>query len=228
MITEFARGEHDMGYPDSIDHDAEIVYEYHRMGMPLQPAEAIFALCSLDKRVAERAAQLFLDGYGSYLIYSGGLGRLTADRFTEPEAVVFAKIARSMGVPDDRIIVECKSTNTGENIRFTHSLLQQSAHIPRSFILVQKPYMERRTYATFLKQWPDSNVTFTVTSPQLSFSEYPDAQNPRDLVINIMVGDLVRIREYPAKGFQVSQDIPTNVWAAGQRLLVKGFNRQLP
>lgn len=217
-----------MGKQDDINHDAEVVYEYHRMRMTLKPAEAIFALCSLDKRVAERAAQLFLDGYGSYLIYSGGSGRLTADRFTEPEAQVFAKVARSMGVPDDRIIVECNSTNTGENIRFTHSLLQESGHSPRSLILVQKPYMERRTYATFSKQWPDSNVCFTVTSPQLGFYSYPDADNPRDLVISVMVGDLVRIREYPTKGFQIPQDIPAHVWAAGQRLIAKGFDGHLP
>ena len=219
---------HTMRLQSEIDRDAETVYEYHRMGMHLRPADAIFALCSLDKRVAERAAQLFLDGFGSYLIYSGGVGKLTENRFTKPEAQIFAEVARSMGVPDDRIMVECKSTNTGENIRFTHSLLQQSDYNPRSFILVQKPYMERRTFATFSKQWPDANVSFTVTSPQLSFSEYPDAENPRDLVINIMVGDLVRIRDYPAKGFQIPQEIPAHVWAAGQRLIAEGFDGHLP
>jgi uncharacterized SAM-binding protein YcdF (DUF218 family) len=217
-----------MGQQDNIELDAVTVYEYHRMGMRLQRADSIFALCSLDIRVAEYAARLFLDGYGSYLIYSGGVGKLTANRFAKPEAEIFADIARAMGVPDDRIIVESKSTNTGENIRFTHALLQQGGHDPRSFILVQKPYMERRTYATFMKQWPDQDVTFTVSSPQLSFSEYPDGENPRDLVINIMVGDLVRIRDYPTKGFQIPQDIPADVWAAGQRLIANGFNGHLP
>ena len=228
MTTKLYQWHTIMGQQNDINHDAETVYEYHRMGMRLQPADVIFALCSLDKRVAERAAQLFLDGYGSYLIYSGGVGKLTANRFTEPEAQIFARVARSMGVPHDRIIVEDKSTNTGENVRFTYALLQQSGLNTRSFILVQKPYMERRTYATFAKQWPDPTVAFTVTSPQLSLSEYPDAENPRDLVINIMVGDLVRIRDYPAKGFQIPQDIPAHVWAAGQRLIDQGFDGHLP
>jgi hypothetical protein len=99
-------------------------------------------------------------------------------------------------------------------------------------VLVQKPYMERRTYATFCKQWPSSGdgekerPEFTVTSPQLSFAKYPDADSPRDLVINAMVGDLVRIREYPARGFQIPQDIPDEVWEAGQRLIAAGFNGQ--
>lgn len=211
-----------------VERQAVMVYEYHRMGMRPRPADAIFALCSLDTRVAERAAQLFLDGYGSHLIYSGGVGKLTAGRFAKPEAQIFADIARSMGVPDDRIIVEDKSTNTGENVRFTYAMLQQRGHDLQSFILVQKPYMERRTYATFVKQWPDPKVGFTVTSPQLSFAEYPDAENPRDLVINVMVGDLVRIRDYPAKGFQIPQDIPADVWTAGQRLIADGFDSHLP
>jgi uncharacterized SAM-binding protein YcdF (DUF218 family) len=211
-----------------VEKDAIVVYQYHRMGMKLETADAIFALCSLDTRVAEYAAQLYLDGLGSYLIYSGGAGKLTENRFAKPEAEVFADIARTMGVPDDKIIVEPKSTNTGENVRFTHAELERRGLRPQSLILVQKPYMERRTYATFKKQWPDLNTVFSVSSPQLSFQDYPNAENPRDLVINIMVGDLIRIKEYPEKGFQIAQDIPDEVWSASQRLVAAGFTEHLP
>ncbi|KAL8376822.1 hypothetical protein RB595_007781 [Gaeumannomyces hyphopodioides] len=232
-----------------IARDAELVYNYHRMGMPLRPADAIFCLCSLDLRVAERAAQLLLDGLAGPdgpLIFSGGSGKLTEGRFAQPEAEVFAAVARRMGVPESRILVEPRSTNTGENVRFTRELLRHCGLSPRSFVLVQKPYMERRTYATFCRQWSSvaasasGSVTeegegqqqqqpeFTVTSPQMPFAEYPDADNPRDLVINIMVGDLVRIRTYPALGFQTPQDIPDEVWEAGQRLIAAGFDGHLP
>ncbi|KAF6822390.1 duf218 domain-containing protein [Colletotrichum musicola] len=210
------------------DRDSEIVYNYHRMQMPLRPASAVFCLCSLDTRVAARAAQLFLDGYGNYLIYSGGAGKLTENRFSRPEAEVFAEIARGMGVPDDKIVVEPRSTNTGENVRFTHALLKEKGLKAESFVLVQKPYMERRTYATFKKQWPDAGTEFTVTSPELGFGEYPDGENPKELVVNIMVGDLVRIREYPAKGFQIEQEIPKEVWEANRRLIAAGYHGHLP
>ncbi|KAK7435029.1 hypothetical protein CaCOL14_000007 [Colletotrichum acutatum] len=211
-----------------INLDAEIVYEYHRMHMAVSPAKAIFCLCSLDTRVATRAAQLFLAGYGEYLIYSGGSGKLTENRFTKPEAEMFAGIARELGVPADKIIVEPNSSNTGENVRFTHALLKELELEATSFVLVQKPYMERRTYATFSKQWPDPKTVFTVTSPELGFAQYPNEENPRDLVIEIMVGDLVRIREYPAKGFQVEQRIPSEVWEANQRLIIAGYDGHLP
>jgi hypothetical protein len=46
-------------------------------------------------------------------------------------------------------------------------------------------------------------------------------------VINIMVGDLQRIRIYPAKGFQIPQDIPDEVWTAYERLVKWGFTKHL-
>ena len=224
---------------DKISRDAELIYNYHRMSTSSSlpaTADAIFCLCSLDTRVALRAADLFLQGRAPLLIFSGGSGKLTESRFTEPEAEVFAAIAVARGVPAEAIITEVKSTNTGENVRFTHALLlerQGVEELPRSLILVQKPYMERRTYATFCKQWPgatdaEKGVTFSVTSPQLRFEDYFDDENPRDLVINIMVGDLVRIREYPAKGFQIEQEIPSEVWEAKDRLVAAGYDQHLP
>ncbi|KAI1324273.1 DUF218 domain-containing protein [Xylariaceae sp. FL0255] len=213
----------------TVEQDAETLYEYHQLHMTIdQRADAVFCLCSLDTRVAERATQLFLDGYSDYLIFSGGSGKLTESRFDKPEAVVFADMALQMGVPKERLIIEPRSTNTGENVRFTYQLLQDKKLSLSSFILVQKPYMERRTYATFKKQWPDADAKIYVTSPPLKWKEYPNSDNPIDLVINISVGDLIRIKEYPAKGFQISQDIPDDVWTATQRLIECGHKSHLP
>jgi len=73
-------------------------------------------------------------------------------------------------VPRERILIEPNSTNTGENIKFTRQLLAEHDLQPESFIVVQKPYMERRSYATFRKMWPEKEVI--VTSPQVSFGSY--------------------------------------------------------
>ena len=219
---------------DQVSRDAELIYNYHHMpSTPLTPADAIFCLCSLDTRVASRAAQLYLAGLAPLLIFSGGSGALTAGRFDRPEAEVFAAIARAEGVPADAILAEPQSRNTGENVRFTHALLRERGLSVKSFILVQKPYMERRTHATFVKQWPggsdgDDDVQFQVTSPQLRFDEFFDEQNPREWIISVMLGDLIRIRDYPAKGFQIEQEIPDEVWEAGQRLIKAGYDKHLP
>jgi uncharacterized SAM-binding protein YcdF (DUF218 family) len=204
---------------------ANIVWDYHHMNHKLDKTECIFVLGSQDTRVAERGAELYLQGYAPLLILSGGLGRLTKESWIETEADLFARIALQKGVPADAILVENKSTNTGENILFTRELLKEKNIHLESFILVQKPYMERRTYATFQKQWPGKTVY--VTSPQISFEEYPTPDLPIEKVINIMVGDLQRIRLYAEKGFQVQQEIPPQVWSAYEQLIAAGFDKQL-
>jgi uncharacterized SAM-binding protein YcdF (DUF218 family) len=199
------------------------------MNHQLVKSDAILVLCSYDKRVAERGAQLFLDGWAPLLIFSGGLGSITRGMWSEPEADQFAKIALSMGVPEEKILVENKSTNTSENVLFTKRLLAERSINPESFIMVQKPYMERRSYATFRKWWPEKEAI--VTSPQVSFDEYLEKYtNPEltsDDVVSIMVGDLQRIKLYPAKGFQVYQEIPADVWAAYEELVRNGYHKHL-
>ncbi len=127
-------------------------------------------LCSHDTAVAERGAELFLDGWAPLLIFSGGLGSITRELWTEPEADQFAAIAERRGVPREHMLIENRSTNTGENVLFTKALLADRGLTPQSFILVQKPYMERRSFATFMKLWPEKQAI--VTSPQVSLDEY--------------------------------------------------------
>lgn len=212
----------------NIDKNARIIWEYMRMNTPLEKADAIFVLCSHDTRVANRAADLFNDGYAPWVIVSGGAGKFTQDLFNKPEVEVFKDILLQADVPEDRIIIEPNSANTGENVRFTYELLGKLSMTFDSFILVQKPYMERRTYATFKKQWPDTNTKITVTSPVMSYEEYMTSSViDKDFVISVMVGDLQRIREYPKLGFQIEQDIPDEVWQAYEDLVAVGFNKHL-
>jgi len=205
--------------------DAKKLWDYHHMNQVPEKSDCILALGSYDLRVAERAAELYLQGWAPILILSGGLGVLTSKAWTVPEADQFARIALDKGVPAEAIFLENQSTNTGENILFTQRLLKEKGLDPGSFLLVQKPYMERRSYATFAKHWPEKRLI--VTSPQMSFEEYPTPDLPLEKVINSMVGDLQRIRIYPDKGFQIFQEIPADVWQAYERLVAGGFDRHL-
>ena len=219
------------GFPvdDRIRALAETIWRYHQLNHELSKADAILVLCSHDTAVAERGAQLFLDGWAPLLIFAGGQGSITSRLWSEPEADRFARIAIAMGVPGASILIENKSTNTGENVRFTKQLLAERHIDVRKFLVVQKPYMERRSYATFRRIWPEKEVI--VTSPRASLDEYLNrysnqALSPND-VISIMVGDLQRIRLYPAKGYQIAQDIPDAVWAAYEELVNAGYDRHL-
>jgi uncharacterized SAM-binding protein YcdF (DUF218 family) len=207
----------------------EKIWSYHQLNHELSKAEAILVLCSHDRRVADCGAQLFLDGWAPLLIFSGGLGSITKRLWRQPEADQFAEIARAMGVPGERMLVENASTNTGENILFTRALLASRGLDLRTFIVVQKPYMERRSFATFRRLWPEPGVI--VTSPRVTLDEYLEGYSndslSEDDVISIMVGDLQRIRLYPAKGFQIHQHIPADVWDAGEELIRAGYDTRL-
>ncbi|HEY0765942.1 MAG TPA: YdcF family protein [Pyrinomonadaceae bacterium] len=208
---------------------AETIWNYHLMKHQVAKADAILVLCSHDERVAERGAELFLERWAPLLIFSGGHGAITKTLWSEPEAERFARIAESMNVPRESILVEPNSTNTGENIKFTKQLLAQRGLDPQRFILVQKPYMERRSYATFRQFWPEKEVV--VTSPQVSFREYlanyANGHISSADVVSIMVGDLQRIKLYPALGYQIPQEIPDDVWAAFETLVRAGYDKYL-
>ena len=207
----------------------EKVWAYHQLGHALTKSDAILVLCSHDKAVAERGGELFLEGWAPLLIFSGGLGTITRHLWKEPEADQFAAIAERMGVPKASMLIENQSTNTGENVLFTKKLLAERGLAPQSFILVQKPYMERRSFATFRKLWPEKQVI--VTSPQVSLDQYLERysndQISIDEVVSIMVGDLQRVRLYAEKGFQIAQDIPDDVWEAFEALVAEGYDTRL-
>ena len=214
---------------DAIRPLVETVWDYHQLHHEVTNADAILVLCSHDLIVAERGAELFLEGRAPLLIFSGGSGAMTRELWSEPEADVFARIAIERGVPADRILREPRSTNTGENVQFTRQLLADRGIDPQSFIVVQKPYMERRSFATFRKVWPEKAVI--VTSPRITLDDYLTRYSHGSLtaddVINIMVGDLQRIRLYPPRGFQIPQEIPPEVWSAYDGLVKAGYDKRL-
>ena len=210
---------------NEIDKLAKIIWNYHHINHCLKKVDCILVLGSHDLRVAERGVDLFLEGYAPFIVFSGGFGTLTRHLFSKPEADLFAEIAIKRGVPEEQILIENKSTNTGENFKFTEKLLKTSGLDFNSFIVVQKPYMERRTYATVKKLWPEKEII--ITSPQIAYENYPNADISKENVINIMVGDLQRIKIYPEKGFQIYQEIPDSVWNAFQKLVALGYAKHL-
>jgi uncharacterized SAM-binding protein YcdF (DUF218 family) len=207
------------------DQLAEILWDYNRLGMSLERADVIVVLCSHDIQVADRGAQIFNEGWAPFIVMSGGFGELTAKMFDRPEADLFADRAVSLGIPREKIWIENRSTNTGENVSFTRRLLIQSDQVIRKAIVVQKPYMERRAYATFKKVWPEPEVI--VTSPQTLFYEYKSAGFSREDLINIIVGDTQRIKLYPEKGFQIGQEMPDEVGRTCEELVKRGYSKRL-
>jgi uncharacterized SAM-binding protein YcdF (DUF218 family) len=209
-----------------VDQYAKIIWDYMLMHQKLEQADIILCFGSNDIRTADWAAEIYKRGLAPTIVCSGGNGKDSI--YSETEAVVFSRRMIELGVPAEVIILEPNATNTGENIVYTKKLLKDKNIQVTKVIVVQKPYMERRAFATMRKQWPE--VECIITSPEISYEEYPNGRRPefKKKYTDVMVGDLLRIKEYPKLGFQIEQDIGDEVWQAGQELIKLGYNKYLP
>lgn len=211
---------------ESTDNLAKILWDYTTLHQPLEKSDCIIVLGSHDKRVAERGAKLFQEGYAPLVAFSGGFGRLTDKRWKRPEAEIFADIALRMGIPKEYIIIENTSTNTAENLQFTRKIFDQKGVSLSKVTLVTKPYMERRALVTWRKLYPE--IEATITSPTIEYNDYPIGTDmSKEEMINIIVGETQRVKLYPQKGYILPQEMSHTVCEAYEELVKRGFNTQL-
>lgn len=206
-------------------HDATLIWNYHQMGHELRPCSAAIGLGSHDLGVATAAADLYRAGLFPVVVFSGGNSPTTRARFPRGEAVHYREHALGLGVPDEAILVEPKAANTGQNITLSRELLAEAGVAVDSLLLISKPYMERRSYATCRKLWPEAEVV--CASEPLELDDYIKSIGDEKLVVDMLVGDLQRVIEYPKLGFAVEQDVPGDVHDAYERLLRAGFDSRL-
>ncbi|WP_209648070.1 YdcF family protein [Kibdelosporangium banguiense] len=205
--------------------DAELVWEYHQLHHCLQPCSAAIGLGCNDLGVATYAAELYHRGLFPIIVFSGATSRDTWGVFPRGEAVHYRERAMDLGVPAEAILVEPHATNTGDNITLSQMVLRSSGLRIDSLLLVSMPYMERRAYATCRQAWPE--VTPICASAPLTFEEYVKVMGDSALVIDMMVGDLQRVMEYPKRGFAIAQEVPEQVQTAYKRLVSAGFTSRL-
>jgi uncharacterized SAM-binding protein YcdF (DUF218 family) len=204
---------------------AELIWEYHRTHHQARPCDVAIALGCNDIGVAAHAAELYHAGLFPALVFTGGNSPSTAQVFPRGEAVHFRERALELGVPDSVILVEPEAANTGENITFSRRVLAVNGIAPATVLLVCMPYMQRRAFATARKLWPEVEVV--CASAALSLGDYVKEMGDAGLVIDMMVGDLQRVMEYPKLGFAIDQDVPGPVREAYESLVASGFDRRL-
>ncbi len=201
--------------------EIKVLWNYMKMNQQLKKADCIIGLGSVDTNVANIASELYLQGYADKVFFSGGLGKITNKIWNETEAEKFAKIAIKKGVPKETIYIEKESTNTGDNFRFTKRMIEELQLDIKSCIVVCKPYDEKRAYASFKKIMPEFEVI--ITSENISCEEYYRKNGTE--WINVLVGDIQRMKLFYEKGWQVKMDIPKEVWDAYEVLVKKGYDK---
>ncbi|MFD9099469.1 YdcF family protein [Streptomyces virginiae] len=205
--------------------DAELIWDFHQMHHEPRPCSVAVGLGSHDLGVADATVDLYQRGLTPLIVFTGATSATTRARMPRGEAVHYRERALELGVPPEDVLVEPNARNTGENIRFVRTLLEDAGRRIDSVLLVSKPYEERRAYATARKLWPE--VEIVSASTPMTFAEYVDSIGDPKLVIDMLVGALQRLELYPEQGFMVPMPVPASVLAAYQRLLDMGFTSRL-
>jgi len=95
---------------------------------------------------------------------------------------------------------------------------------PQTFLVVRKPYAERRTMATARRRWPASRHV-AVTSEQISFDDYRDGDIPPTRVLSMLVGEVLRLESYAATGLiDLDEPVPDNLLDAAHALQAAGYD----
>ena len=205
--------------------NAKLIYDFHSLTKTIEKCDFILATGSHDLRPALKASQLYLEGKSSLIVCSGGFGKITKDIWKTTEADKYFNICIEQGVPEQNIIVENKSTNSGENFLFSKELLKRRKISVKKGIIVSKTYLSRRQLATGQKQW--SEIEWYTEPPRIIFEEYSTDKNALENMINLMVGDLQRLVVYYDMGYQTYVEIPDVIREAYTYLVDRGYTREL-
>ena len=209
--------------------NVQILWDFMHMHQSPEKADVIVGFGCYDEDIPKRCAELYHAGFAPYVCFSGGLGRNTSTLWSKSEAERFAAIAIAGGVPEDRIILENKSTNSAENLLFTPKVLEEAGIRAGKIIAVHKPYMEKRLWAAMQVYWPGVQAVYT--SPQVTVEEHIAHAEAigmtRKGVIETIVGDVQRMELYARKGYQVHVELPAEVRAAFDALVEQGYTGQL-
>ena len=209
--------------------NVQILWNFMHMGQQPERADVIVGFGCYDEDIPKRCAELFRRGFAPYVCFSGGLGRNTSGIWSKSEAERFAAIAMAEGVPENRIILENKSTNSAENLLFTPKVLAEAGVKAEKIIAVHKPYMEKRLWAAMQVYWPGVRAVYT--SPDVTVEEHiAHAEKigmTRRGVIETIVGDVQRMELYAEKGYQARVEIPAEVRSAFDALVADGYTGQL-
>ena len=199
----------------------KILWDYMNLKQQPKKSDCIIVLGCSDTSLVDIAVDLYCKKYSDKIIFCGGFGKITKNIWNETEADKFAKLALEKGIPKESIYIENKSTNTGDNFRFAKNLMQDAGLNIQTCLIVCKPYDVRRNDATFRKILPAMDGIFVTSG--ISCKEYYKTHSKE--WIDVLVGDIQRMKIYPKRGWQVKVDIPIKVWQAYQELVKRGYDK---
>lgn len=205
-------------YTDKILNKAELIYSYLNLrNDKIEKSDIIVGFGHFDMKIPQRCAELYKQDLSKKILFTGGRGAGTAD-LKNPEAIEFEKEIENnaLNIPKEDIIIESESTQTGENISFSNTILKNLnskfcfEHGIKRIIAVASPYRQKRVYLAMKKSYP--NIKVFNAPPNTTFDgEIKLFKSKNEDFIKLLLGELERIKVYPEKGFIEYEEVPNEV-----------------
>jgi len=203
----------------------KVIWDWLPIQDEIKPSGMIYGLGSLSMEIPAEMFKLFKEKYASLILVSGEWGRLAKNQ-TMAEADIFANELIKLGVPSDSILAENQSSNTGQNIERSKRILKKAGYKLNDAIAVTTPWLSRRQKASLEKQW--TSISWAIHTPKPINYEDRIASTNSDEFLNLIVGEIERLKKYPSKGFTKYVEIPKSVLDAQEILINSGYTKQMP
>ncbi len=211
----------------NIEKELETIWNYMVLNEPIKKSDLIIGCGCQSLTIPITCANLYKQGFADKIIFAGGLGKITKNSFKKPEAEIYKEIAMKEGIPEEKIWIENKSTNTGDNFRFSKQIIEKENWEIRKILIVHNRFSERRTLSSAKAIIKGKELH--ITSANVSFKEFMERLQNREenriiKIISSIVGDIQRMIIFPQFGWQIKQDVPQEVIEAYKKLKNMGFN----
>jgi hypothetical protein len=201
----------------------ENIWNYLRLDQEVQEAQCLLVFGGHDLGVAHRATELYSIDIAPLILISGGAAHVPDESNFETEAEAIADVLYQSGVPEKSILVERIAANTSENFWLSAELLRDSDLDLDRFLVVQKPYSERRTLATARRRWPSKDVR--VTSEVIEFDKYCANGIAIERILSMLAGEVIRLDNYARSGLiDLDEPVPPRLISDAHKLQTNGFN----
>jgi len=206
----------------------KIIWDYMVLDQKIEKSDLIIGCGCKSLEIPRKCSELLKLNYANKILFAGGYGRITSKEFKKPEAEIYREIALKEGINEDQIYIENKSTNTGDNFRFSLKIIKENNIEAKKIIIVHNKMSERRTYSTAKAIIKDCELY--ITSTNVVFDEFINKiklRTEKDVndIISSILADVQRIIIYPQFGWQIENEVPDEVIKAYYLLKNRGFNK---
>lgn len=143
-----------------------------------EKADVILIPGTSKSAITERAAELYRDGYATYVLpsgmYSSSLGRFASENIDNPRYMGEYKtdfdycrhILMENGVSESAILREDKATNSMENAMFSAQVLRELGITVKRAILCCQAFHARRAFLSYSCHFPGVELLVVPTDTQ--------------------------------------------------------------